>query len=201
MIENIFLNPNLAYLFLVGGFSMALIAIVTPGTGVLEIAAFFSLILAGYAVYSLPINYWALIILLLSMIPFIWAVRKSGKLIYLIISILALLIGSVYIFRGDNWWRPAVNPVLALVVSVLTGGFFWIVASKTLEANAVIPSHDLGIIIGEEGEAKSDIYHEGSVQVHGELWTARSNEPISNGSKVRVVGRDGFVLVVRKTDE
>lgn len=201
MIENIFLNPNLAYLFLVGGFSMALIAIVTPGTGVLEIAAFFSLILAGYAVYSLPINYWALIILLLSIIPFIWAVRKSGKLIYLIISILALLIGSVYIFRGDNWWRPAVNPVLALVVSVLTGGFFWIVASKTLEANAVIPSHDLGIIIGEEGEAKSDIYHEGSVQVHGELWTARSNEPISNGSKVRVVGRDGFVLEVRKTDE
>ena len=180
---------------------MALIAIVTPGTGVLEIAAFFSLILAGYAVYSLPINYWALIILLLSMIPFIWAVRKSGKLIYLIISILALLIGSVYIFRGDNWWRPAVNPVLALVVSVLTGGFFWIVVSKTLEANAVIPSHDLGIIIGEEGEAKSDIYHEGSVQVHGELWTARSNEPISNGSKVRVVGRDGFVLEVRKTDE
>jgi len=200
MVENILLNPNLAYLFLVGGFSMALIAIVTPGTGVLEITAFFSLLFAGYAVYSLPINYWAVIILLLSVIPFIWAVRKSGKLIYLVLSILAILIGSVYIFRGDNWWQPAVNPILALVVSVLTGGFFWVVASKTLEANAVIPSHDLGIIIGEEGEAKSDIHHEGSVQVHGELWTARSNEPIPSGSIVRVIGRDGFILEVQKNN-
>lgn len=201
MVENILLNPNLAYIFLVGGFSLALMAILTPGTGVLEITAFFSLVLAGFAVYRLPINYWALVILFLSVLSFIWAVRKSGQLIFLAISILALVIGSAYMFQGERWWQPAVNPILAVVVSILTGGFFWIVASKTLEANAVIPSHDMGVIIGSKGEAKSDIYHEGSVQVLGELWTARSSEPIPNGSVIRVIGRDGFILEVSKVDE
>ena len=201
MVENILLNPNLAYIFLVGGFSLALMAILTPGTGVLEITAFFSLVLAGFAIYRLPINYWALVILLLGVFPFVWAVRKSGQLITLAIAILALVIGSAYIFQGARWWQPAVNPILAVVVSILTGGFFWIVARKTLEANAVIPSHDLGVIIGAEGEARSDIFHEGSVQVLGELWTARSSEPIPNGSRVKVVARDGFILDVTKVDE
>lgn len=201
MVENILLNPNLAYLFLVGGFSLALMAILTPGTGVLEISAFFSLILAGFAVYRLPINYWALVVLLIGVFPFIWAVRKSGKLIYLGIAILALVIGSAYLFEGEVWWQPAVNPILAAIVSILVGGFFWIVASKTIEANAVIPSHDLGVLIGTKGEAKSDIYHEGSVQVLGELWTARSDEPIPESSVVVVTGREGFVLEVKKVDE
>ena len=199
MVENILLDPNLAYLFLVGGFSLALMAILTPGTGVLEISAFFSLIFAGFAVYRLPINYWALVVLLIGVFPFIWAVRKSGQLIYLGIAILSLVIGSAYMFQGEVWWQPVVNPILASVVSVLTGGFFWIVASKTLQANAVIPSHDLGRIVGAEGEAKSDIHHEGSVQVMGELWTARSSEPIPDGSTVQVIGREGFILEVVKT--
>ena len=76
LVENIFLNTNIAYLFLVGGFSMALMAILTPGTGVLEIGAFFSLLFAGYGIYNLPINYWALVFLLLGVFPLIWAVRK-----------------------------------------------------------------------------------------------------------------------------
>ncbi len=201
MVENILLNPNLAYLLLVGGFSLALMAILAPGTGVLEIGAFFTLLLAGFAIYRLPINYWALVILLVGVFPFVLAVRKSRQLIFLVIAFLALIIGSAYIFQGDLWWQPVVNPILAVVVSLLVGGFFWIVASKTLQADLAIPAHDLGVIIGAEGEAKSDIYEEGSVQVLGELWTARSSEPIPDGSIVRVIGRDGFVLEVCKVDK
>ena len=201
MIDNILLNPNLAYLFLIGGFSLALMAILTPGTGVLEIGAFFSLLLAGYGVYSLPINYWALAILLLGVFPFIFAVRKSGQTIYLAIAILALVVGSSYLFKGDPAWVPAVNLVLALVTSVLVGGFFWIVARKTLEADAVPPSHDLTNLIGAVGEAKTDVHHEGSAQVLGELWAVRSEQPIPAGATVQVVDRDGFVLEVEGMEE
>ncbi len=202
MIENILLNPNLAYLFLVAGFSLAVLAILSPGTGVLEIAAFFSLLLAGYGIYNLPINYWALAILLLGLLSFIWAVRRAGRLIYLVVSILALVIGSAYFFRGETIWRAAVNPVLAAVTSILAGGFFWIVASKTLEAGASPPSFDLNKLIGETGEAKTDILHEGSAQVLGELWAVRSTHFIPAGSIVRVVARDGFILdVVQDSEE
>jgi membrane-bound serine protease (ClpP class) len=198
---DILLNPNLAYLFLVGGFSLSLLAILTPGTGLLEISAVILLLLAGWGVYSLPINYWALAVLIIGVFPFFLALRRSRQLIYLGISVLALVIGSAFLFRGEFWWQPAVNPFLALVVSLLAGGFFWIVARKALEADSVTPSHDLGVLIGAVGEAKTEVYHEGSVQVLGELWTARSRASIPSGAMVRVIGREGLILEVEQVDE
>ncbi|MBE9523755.1 MAG: hypothetical protein IMY76_01565 [Chloroflexi bacterium] len=195
------LDPNLAYLFLMFGFSLAMMAILTPGTGIFEISAFFGLMLAGWGIYNLPINYWALILLVLGVFPFILALRKSGRLLYLGISIFALTIGSAFIFRGEVWWRPEVNLVLATVTSLLVGGFFWIVASKTLEADEAPLQHDLATLIGAVGESKSDIHHDGSVYVGGEIWTAHSQSPLANGTIVRVVAREGLVLEVEKFEE
>lgn len=192
---DILLNPNVAYLFLVGGFLLAVLALLAPGTGVLEVGALFALILAGWAVYNVPINLWALIVLLLGVLPFILAVRRTGNLIFLVISIIAMVVGSAFLFQGQGL-QPAVNPVLAIVVSSLTGGFFWVVTRKVLEAEQTRPSHDLEALIGRIGEAKTDIHDEGTVQVAGELWTAHSDEPISEGAHVRVLGREGFVLQV-----
>ena len=164
MVEPILLNPNVAYLLLVGGAMLAILAVLSPGTGLLEAAAFILLLLAGYAMYNLPINYWALGILLLGVIPFLFALRKSGNLIYLGISILALVIGSIFLFQGQGW-RPAVNPVLAIVVSTLSAGFLWLVGRKVIEVESIRPTHDLAALLGEIGEAKTEIYTEGSVQV------------------------------------
>ncbi|MBM3145828.1 MAG: hypothetical protein FJ010_12855 [Chloroflexi bacterium] len=194
------LNPNVAYLFLIGGFSMALMAILTPGSGVLEIGAIFVLLLAGWGIYNLPINYWALIILVCGVVPFIFAVRKSRRMIFLGISILALIVGSVFLFRGEIWWKPVVNPVLASVVSLLAGGFFWLAVQKTLEAGEAPFAHDLGALIGTIGEAKTDIHQEGSAQVRGELWSVYSKDPIAQGAAVRVVAREGFILRVEEVE-
>ena len=60
------LDPNVAYLVLLVGILLSMLAIVTPGTGLLEVGAFFGLVLAGYAIYNLNINFWALIVILLT---------------------------------------------------------------------------------------------------------------------------------------
>ncbi|MGZ9165580.1 MAG: NfeD family protein [Anaerolineales bacterium] len=36
------------------------------------------------------------------------------------------------------------------------------------------------------------------MQVAGELWSARSEKPIAAGNSIRVVKREGFVLIVEK---
>lgn len=194
--EEFIVNPNVAYLLLVIGFIMAGLAIINPGTGVLEIAALFALLLAGWEVYLLGVNLWALVIMLLGIVPFVLAVRSKGNRLYLALSFLALVIGSWFLFPTDLWWQSAINPLLFIIVSALTIAFLWVVTTKVVEAEAVLPSHDLNALIGEIGEAKTAITNEGSVQVEGELWTARSAQPISQGSQVRVVGREGFVLIV-----
>ena len=193
------LQPNVAYLILLSGVLLGLMAIVTPGTGLFEVGAFFCLALAGYAVYNLSFNWWALVILVLSIVPFIYAIQKPKREIYLGLSILLLVIGSVFMFAVDGW-KPAVNPYIALVTSGLISAFLWVVVQKTVQAAEAHPVHDLQTLVGAIGEAKSDIHEDGSVYVAGEMWSAKSDSPISDGSSIRVVRREGFILVVEKTD-
>lgn len=191
------LDPNIAYLFLLGGVLMAMLALATPGTGFLEIGAFFCIALAGYAVYNLSFNGWALIILALSIVPFIYAIQKPKRELYLGLSILLLVAGSVFMFPSTEV-QPTVNPFVAVVASVLVTGFLWIAVRKSVEAAHERPSHDLDALVGQIGEAKTKVHEDGSVQVAGELWSAQSEKEISAGSPIKVLRRDGFVLVVEK---
>ena len=192
----ILINPNVAYLILVVGVILTIMALFAPGTGILEISALFVLLLAGWEMTQLPINLWALVVLVLGVIPFIFAVRRSHNIAYLVVALIAFVIGSAYLFQGETWYLPGVNPVLAIIVSVLASGFIWFAATKVLETEKLKPRHDLAKIIGETGEAKTDIHDEGSVQIGSELWSARSSVQIYEGSKVRVVKREGFILEV-----
>lgn len=192
---NILLDPNLAYLLLLLGTLLGLLALVTPGTGALEIGALFCLLLAGYAITQLDFNLWALILLMLSVIPFVYAIRRSKREFHLALSILGLVVGSAYLFRNANG-GPAVNPFIAILASVFYAGFLWLAIRKSLQAFLAPPTHDLGALIGQVGEAKTRVHDEGSVQVAGELWSARSKSPIPSGRQVRIIGREGFILEV-----
>jgi membrane-bound serine protease (ClpP class) len=191
------LEPNIAYLILLGGILLGLMAIVSPGTGLFEVGAFFCLALAGYAVYNLSFNWWALVLLMLSIVPFVYAIQKPKRELYLGVSIFLLVAGSIFVFAVDGW-KPAVNPFVAFVASSLIASFLWIAVRKTVQAAGMPPTHDLGLLVGLLGEARSNVREEGSVYVSGELWSARSDNLIPIGSTIRVVRREGFILVVEK---
>jgi membrane-bound serine protease (ClpP class) len=194
------LDPNVAYLFLIGGVLMAMLALATPGTGLFEIGAFFSIALAGYAIYNLSFNGWALFLLLLGVIPFVYALQRPKREPFLILSILLFIVGSVFMFPRTAD-QAGVSPLVAVMASALVAGFLWIAVRKSAEAAYVRPSHDLEGLVGQIGEAKTKVHEDGSVQVAGELWSARSEKPIPTGNPVRVVQRDGFVLIVEETND
>lgn len=191
------LEPNAAYLFLMAGVLLAMLALAAPGSGLLEIGALFCIVLAGYAIYNLSFNWWALLVSALSLIPFLYALQKPKREPFLLLSILLLIAGSIFIFPRTAE-QGGVNPLVALLASALVAGFLWIAARKSVEAAHARPTHDLNGLVGQIGEAKTRIYDQGSVQVAGELWSARSEKPIAAGNSIRVVQRDGFILVVEK---
>lgn len=193
------LDPNIAYLFLLGGVLMAMLALATPGTGFFEIGAIFCIALAGYAVYNLSFNWWALMLIALSIVPFVYAIQKPKRELFLASSILLLIIGSVFMFpRAEG--QAGVNALVAVTASVLVAGFLWIAIRKSMEAAYARPLHDLEGLIGQIGEARTAIHDDGSVQVGGELWSARSEDSIPAGSSIRVVRREGFIVVVEKAN-
>ena len=191
------LDPNVAYLFLLGGVLLAMLALAAPGTGLFEIGALFCIALAGYAVYNLNFNWWAIVLVALSIFPFLYTIQKPKREPFLVLAILLVVVGSIFLFSQENG-RPVVNPVLATIASALVAGFMWFAVQKSIQASTMRPTHDLNALVGVVGEARTKIKDDGSVQVAGELWSARSDEPISAGSHIRVVRREGFVLVVEK---
>lgn len=192
------LDPNIAYFLLIAALFFILIAIATPGTGVPELIAVFAVMLAGYAVYHLSVNWWALVLLILSLVPFFFAVRGPRRELWLAVSILGLTVGSVFFFPAEKGWI-SVNPLLALVTSALFAAFLWISVRKVLQISQSRPTLELSALIGQRGQAKTAVKNEGSVQVASELWSARSEKPIPAGKPIRVVGREGFVLVVEES--
>lgn len=195
------LDPNFAYLLIVAGFLLLVFALLTPGTGLFEAGAVVVLALAAWRIVELSVNVWALVLLGLGIVPFILAIRNMRRNLSLGLTIAAFVIGSAFLFRSETWWQPAVHPVLALVTSFAAGSLFWLMTTKILEAKDKRPSHDLTGLVGSLGEARTDIRAEGSVYLHGEMWTAESEHPISAGRRVKVVSREGFVLHVKEIEE
>ncbi len=191
---NFLTDPNVGYVLAVGGMILAILALFTPGTGLLEIGALFALVLAGFSIANFNINAWALVVLVIGIVPFIFAMRRSGKIYYLLIALAALVVGSVFLIATPEG-TPAVNPFLAIVVSFLASGFLWLMGRSSLRALA-LPTKNLSQLIGKTGEAHTDIFAEGSAYVDGEEWSARSQVFIPLGSQVRVIGREGLVLLV-----
>jgi membrane-bound serine protease (ClpP class) len=133
----------------------------------------------------------------LSVVPFFFAVRGPRREAWLALSIAGLTVGSVFFFPAQEGFI-SVHPLLAVVTSAIYAAFLWISIRKTLQISQTRPLQDISSVIGERGEAKTSVQEGGSVQVVGELWSARSKKPIPAGSSVHVVGREGFVLIVEQ---
>jgi membrane-bound ClpP family serine protease len=129
---DILFDPNIAYLLVVSTFLLLWSSYASPGTGIIEAAALIALILSGWAMFVLPINLWALGLLLLVIFPVV-AYRATQRMVFLILAILMLEVGSVFIFAGEDW-RPIVNPFLAIIVSAGTGFYYWLSTTKIIEA-------------------------------------------------------------------
>jgi len=196
---NPIIDPNIAYVLLVVGFVLSVLALLTPGTGIVEIIGLFSMILAGYGIISNPSNYWALLILI-PFIPLIFVYRKTKKDYYLIISIALLNIGSYMIFKSESGGF-AVSPSIAIVVLLLNAPILWIVVKKIIDAIDRKPDFNPANIIGAIGEARTNIFQEGTAYVSGEEWSVRSDHKIDKGEKIKVVRKEGLVLWVEKINK
>jgi len=102
-------NPNVAYLFLLAGILMAMLALATPGTGFFEVGALFSIALAGFGIYYLSFNWWAMALIVVSIVPFIYSLQKPKRELFLGISLIVLIVGINLV--GDQI-RDQFNPRL-----------------------------------------------------------------------------------------
>jgi len=194
------LLPNLLYLILVAGLWLAALSVVTPGSGVYEALAILALVTVGVATTIVPLNLWALVPVALGVGVFGVSIWRSRQGIWLVLSAILLTLGSAFLFRQAGG-GPAVSPALAFVTTLSSVGFFWVVVRTVRAAQQAQPAHDPSHVLGEIGEARTSIDPIGTAYVDGELWTVRAENPIQPGSPIRVVSREGLMLIVKPEGE
>ncbi|GAB4529976.1 MAG: hypothetical protein Fur0018_16900 [Anaerolineales bacterium] len=191
-----FVTPDIAYVVLMLAILLIIMALLAPGTGLLELLALVFFLAAGYQMLQVPLNLWALIVIAAGVVPLYLAVRQRGQRLFLGLAVALFFSGSALLFRSLDGRIFGVHFLLVAAVTVLEGGFIWFMMEKTIETFFKPPVHDLSTLIGQVGEARTDIAQEGSVYVSGELWSAHSQTAIRQGNLVKVIARDGFCLIV-----
>lgn len=193
------INPNVSYLFLVLGLMVAILALFAPGTGLLEAGALIILLLAGYGLANLPLNIWAVVIVLIGAVPFgLGLIRRLPRKLrarLLVAAMAIFLIGSAFLYQGKGI-LTAVAPILMVILWPIAIVLTWFIANKSLEAADYRPAFNPDQLIGMTGQASSDIRGQGTVYVNGEEWSALSDTFIPAGSTVRVLRRNGLMLEV-----
>jgi membrane-bound serine protease (ClpP class) len=194
------IDPNISFVLLVSGLVLIILAMTAPGTGVIELTAIAAIVLAGIGISTMPINLWALFLLPVGLVASLLALRRKPTWAYLLVAAVTLTVGSVFLFQGEGG-ALAVNPVVAISTTLTALAILWFILRKALDAFAMRPTHSLERLDGMVGFARTYIHQDGTVHVNGEDWSARSADPIPVGSNVRIIGREGLVLLVEAAEK
>ncbi|MDZ7289051.1 MAG: nodulation protein NfeD [candidate division KSB1 bacterium] len=194
-------DPNIAYILLLLGIYGIFFELSNPGAVLPGVLGGIFLILAFYALQTLPVNWAGLLLILFAVILFILEVKVTSYGILTIGGIVSMFLGSVMLFnKAPTIFEPAIRISLQIVAvaTLATAAFFAFAIGLVVKAHRKQATTGREGMIGEIGTALTNLDPEGRVQVHGEIWQARSDEPIDKGQTVRVLAISGLHLKVEK---
>ena len=193
-------NPNIAYILMMIGLAGLYFELSHPGAIFPGVIGGIALILAFFAMQTLPVNYAGILLIVLAIIFFIMEMKITSYGLLSVAGIVSLLLGSLMLFEcGTPDMKLSMRVLLPTVV--LISGFFVAVASLVFRAQISKPTTGSMGLVGEIGIVKKALAPEGKVFVHGELWNARAKEPLDENVKVRVVKVVNLILEVESVDE
>jgi membrane-bound serine protease (ClpP class) len=191
-------TPEAAFFFLAIGLSVAVFEFYALGPGVAAGVAAISLILGGWGVMTLPVNWWALVALVVAFAVLVTAHQLGGIFALTLIGSIGLQVAGMFLIDGGGQIDPRWWLVLPTVLGVL---FFFLLAMPTVQ-RARLSTQTIGRagLVGETGVALVDFDPDGLVEVRGARWrgTAHREAGISAGDPIEVTGVDGLYLEVSR---
>jgi membrane-bound serine protease (ClpP class) len=188
-------NPNVAFLLMLAGIYGLIFEFTSPGTMLPGTMGAICLLLALYALNLLPINYAGAGLVLLGIGLLIAEVHIGSFGVIGVGGVIAFGIGSFMMFHTGV---PGFELSLAVVIgaTAVSAVLLLLVIGMLLRSRKRPIVTGKEALLGAEGEALSWRQEEGSVRVLGEVWRARSAQPLTPGARVKVINREGLVLYV-----
>jgi len=190
-------NPNIAYILMMIGIVGLYFELSNPGLILPGVLGGISLILALYAMQTLPINYAGLMLILLGAVLFIAEINIMSYGLLSVGGVISILLGSLMLVESDDPAMQISKTVLipTFVFSLAVAGGAIYLAGLSSRRRPVSGAEGL---VGEHGVAKTALKPKGTVLVHGELWNAEADAAIEAGEAVVVSAIDGLKIRVTR---
>jgi membrane-bound serine protease (ClpP class) len=193
-------NPNVAYLALIVGLLMLVVAVTTPGTGVAEAIAIVSLVVAAIGLIQLSANFAGVALIVAAFVLFAIDVTATSHGGLTLAGAAALLVGSLLLFPAReggpelSLWLIGGVTLLMVAVSMV---FFSALMRWRKQRRVDNAAQE---VVGQRGVVKTAVAPStsGTAQVAGQLWSIQASESIEPGADVEVIARDGLTLKVKK---
>jgi membrane-bound serine protease (ClpP class) len=189
-------SPAMAYLLLIVGLALIVFEFFTVGVGLASLTGAACLAGAFYGFSHLPVAWWAVGLILLSAFGFAIDVQAGHLGFWTGVGVVGLLAGSLGLYGGSpllnlTWWQVALG-VGGQSLFMLSG------MTVAVRNRFSLPTVGRDSMIGEVGEARTDLDPDGVVVVRGAPWRARTHRgrPVPRGGPIRVVAVDQLVLEV-----
>ncbi|WP_235606774.1 NfeD family protein [Syntrophotalea acetylenivorans] len=185
-ILNVISQPNIAYMLLMLGMLGIFFEISQPGVILPGAIGAIALLLAFFAFQTLPVNYVGVLFIILALVLFILEVKVVSYGMLTIGGIVSMTLGSLMLIEQPEPFLRISWMVIAGTVTVVSGLFMVVLFCVVRTQRRRFFSGAEGMV-GEQGEAVTDIHQDGKVFVHGEYWQAYSTAPVARGEKIEVV--------------
>jgi len=186
-------SPNVAFAMLVIALALVVFEFFTAGVGVGAATGALFGVMASYGLGVLPTRGWAVALLVVSIAAFAIDVQAGAPRVWTGVGVVTFLVGALALYAGQavSLWVVVVMGILLFLLMV--NGMPGMVRTRFST-----PTIGRESMIGELGTALSGVAPDGTVEVRGAPWRARTNRatPIPAGDVIRVVAIDGLLLEV-----
>lgn len=191
-------SPAVSYLLFLVGIALLIFEFYTAGVGIAGVVGAVSLVLACTGLATLPTRWWAVALIIGSMVAFAVDVQVGIPRFWTAIGVVGTIIGSWWLFEplpGASL-RPSWITLIAGVGGVVLT--FVVGMPSMVRTRFATPTIGREWMIGQLGEVVVDVDPDGIVSVGNGKWRARTNRatPVGAGQPVRVVSIDGVTLEV-----
>lgn len=184
-------NPNLAYILLMIGLAGLYFELSTPGAVLPGVVGGLSLILALFAMSTLPVSYAGLALIGLAVVLFVAEIKVVSHGLLSLGGAAALILGSAMLFDGGGDLAgvslTVLLPTVTAVIAFFAGVAF--LAGRAQRRRSLTGQEGL---LGQRGRMLSA----GRARVLGEIWRVRSSQPLTPGQEVVVRQVEGLTLMV-----
>lgn len=193
-------NPSTAYFLFLIGVALIYFELQAPGGFIAGTIGVCFLILAGVAFQVLPLDWGAMGLIAAGVILLVMEVFIVSYGLLSILGIAAFVVGSLFLFHGDEGFITIQYPVLLSTLAGVGFSVAVIVYYFYRERKKQQTSSDFFLPQGAEGIVLN--LSNGSIQVRvkGEIWNATSTDILNVGDKILVesVSPTQLILHVKK---